>query len=118
MRQVRCGAERATALPGKLPPPQHLKREAPASVQPAEGELSSSPGRRRKSSAGPNLQREAWCWALANRAGDGSLPSGKEIARRYSRHERWGRLVKRTGLSGELGTSNESRLSGVRTEHP
>jgi hypothetical protein len=46
----------------------------------------------------------AWQWALANRAGDGSLPSGKDIGREHGRHERWGRLVKRPGLAGELDT--------------
>jgi hypothetical protein len=38
--------------------------------------------------ASRDLQRQAWQWALANRAGDGSLPSGREIARQYGRHER------------------------------
>ena len=37
------------------------------------------------------LQRQAWRWALANRAGDGTLPAGSEIARQYGRRERWGR---------------------------
>jgi hypothetical protein len=49
-------------------------------------------------------QLNAWRWAQDNRAGDGSLPSGKNIARQYGRHERWGRLVKQAGLAGELGT--------------
>jgi hypothetical protein len=49
--------------------------------------------------AGLDLQREAWQWALANRAADGSLPSGKDIALRFGRHERWGRLVKRSGIA-------------------
>jgi hypothetical protein len=44
----------------------------------------------------------AWQWALANRAGDGSLPSGRDIGRQHDRHERWGRLVKRSGLAGQL----------------
>jgi hypothetical protein len=39
------------------------------------------------------------CWhgggMLANRSGDGSLPSGKDIGLQHDRHERWGRLVKR-----------------------
>jgi hypothetical protein len=52
--------------------------------------------------AGRDLQREAWQWAMANPAGDGSLPSGREIGRQYGRHERWGRLVKRSGAAGEL----------------
>jgi len=48
------------------------------------------------------FQRQAWQWALANRASDGTLPTGKEIARQHGRHERWGRLVKNAGLTGEL----------------
>lgn len=52
--------------------------------------------------AGPELQRQAWQWALAHRAEDGSLPSGREIARQYGRHERWGRLVKHSGTTGQL----------------
>jgi len=51
---------------------------------------------------GSELPREAWQWALANRADDGSLPSGKQIADRYGRHERWGRLVKHAGNIGKL----------------
>jgi len=67
-----------------------------------------SPQRKRQGgvTAGGDLQRAAWQWAQANRGHDGSLPSGKEIARKYGRHERWGRLVKRAGLAGEMrGTS-------------
>lgn len=48
------------------------------------------------------MRRQAWIWAVANRAADGSLPSGKVIADRYGRHERWGRLVKAAEGSGEL----------------
>jgi hypothetical protein len=54
-----------------------------------------------------DLRRQAWQWALANRAGDGSLPSGCEIARQYGRHERWGRLVKRLGAAGELANGGD-----------
>jgi hypothetical protein len=53
-------------------------------------------------SVGRDLQRQAWQWALANRASDGTLPSGGAIARQYGRHERWGRLVKRSGIAGEF----------------
>ena len=60
-----------------------------------------SEGPRGRNGAGRDLQRQAWQWAVANRAGDGSLPSGREIARQYGRHERWGRLVKRAGTAGE-----------------
>ncbi len=52
--------------------------------------------------ASRDLQRRAWQWALANRLVDGSLPTGREIARQYGRHERWGRLVKRSGAAGEF----------------
>jgi hypothetical protein len=44
----------------------------------------------------------AWQWALANRFGDGTLPAGRDIGRQHGRPERWGRLVKRSGLAGEL----------------
>jgi hypothetical protein len=51
---------------------------------------------------------EAWQWARANRASDGSLPSGKAIARQYGRHERWGRLVKQAGLAGTFTTNDQA----------
>jgi hypothetical protein len=54
--------------------------------------------------AGQEVQMEAWRWAQGNRADDGSLPSGRVIGIRYGRHERLGRLVKRSGLAGELST--------------
>jgi hypothetical protein len=57
------------------------------------------PPRRRSASV---LQREAWRWALANRTPTGELPSGKAIAERFGRRERWGRLVKAAGGSGQL----------------
>jgi hypothetical protein len=62
------------------------------------------------SAAGRALQRQAWNWALASRAGDGSLPSGREIARQYGRHERWGRLVKSSGRAGAFGIGGEPGL--------
>jgi Protein of unknown function (DUF2637) len=61
-----------------------------------------APGAQRKP-AGQAMRLDAWRWALDNRADDGSFPSGKDIARQHGRHERWGRLVKRSGLAGELG---------------
>ncbi|MFG1879350.1 DUF2637 domain-containing protein [Sphaerisporangium sp. NPDC049003] len=48
------------------------------------------------------LQREAWRWAQQNRQADGDLPSGVAIARVFARSPRWGRLVKKAGLAGEL----------------
>ncbi|HEX9538666.1 MAG TPA: hypothetical protein VGA04_10910 [Streptosporangiaceae bacterium] len=47
-------------------------------------------------------------WAVANRSSDRSLPSGKVIAARYGRHERWGRLVKRTGIASEFADAPDS----------
>jgi hypothetical protein len=64
--------------------------------------------------ASGDLRRQAWQWALANRAGDGSLPSGREIAGQYGRHERWGRLVKRAGAAGELAHAGELSEPGLR----
>ena len=61
------------------------------------------------SAPGLDGRRQAWQWAVANKAPDGSLPSGKAIADRYGRHERWGRLVKAAGNAGEFA---DARLSG------
>jgi hypothetical protein len=61
-------------------------------------------------------QRQAWQWAMVNRAPNGDLPSGKAIAERFGRRERWGRLVKRAGASGcldpvatDVGASRETK---------
>jgi hypothetical protein len=59
---------------------------------------------------GQDLQRQAWQWAQANRLDDGSLPSGREIADQYGRHERWGRMVKNSGCAGEFGLGSETGL--------
>jgi hypothetical protein len=55
-----------------------------------------------------------WQWALAHRAENGSLPSGREIAEQYGRRERWGRLVKRSGVAGELACSSKGGEPGLR----
>jgi hypothetical protein len=70
----------------------------------ASGENISSRSRRKgyQRSVGLDLQREAWQWTRAKRAADGTFPSGRQIAQQYGRHERWGRLVKRSGLAGAL----------------
>jgi Protein of unknown function (DUF2637) len=57
---------------------------------------------------GRDLQLQAWHWARANRASDGSLPSGKAIARQYARQERWGRLVKQAGLAGTFAIDDRA----------
>jgi hypothetical protein len=64
--------------------------------------------------ASGDLRWQAWQWALAHRAGDGSLPSGREIAGQYGRHERWGRLVKRAGAAGQLAHAGEPSEPGLR----
>ena len=72
--------------------------------------LPESGARTHPRSQGKDLQRQAWRWALAQRAGDGSLPSGREIADQFGRHERWGRMVKRSGTAREL-SSGHSELA-------
>jgi hypothetical protein len=55
------------------------------------------------------LQRAAWQWAVANRTPAGNLPSGKAIAERFGRRERWGRLVKQTGITGGFGQKSAAQ---------
>ncbi|MCK9873910.1 DUF2637 domain-containing protein [Nocardiopsis dassonvillei] len=43
------------------------------------------------------FQARAWRWAMERQGETGELPSGKEIAARFGRKERWGRLVKQQG---------------------
>ncbi|WP_435106278.1 DUF2637 domain-containing protein [Nocardiopsis synnemataformans] len=43
------------------------------------------------------FQARAWRWALERQRETGELPSGREIAARFERKERWGRLVKQQG---------------------
>jgi uncharacterized protein DUF2637 len=103
MRQVRRAAEASTARPRR----QSCRSAAPAAGTVAANSAAPSRSADRaltapRSAAGREVWLDAWRWAQDNRAGDGSLPSGGEIARQYGRHERWGRLVKRSGLAGEL----------------
>jgi hypothetical protein len=97
MRQVR---RNATSM-GASWQPSDSQREPGA----ASGQVASAV----QGDIGRDLQRRAWQWAATNRCGDGSLPSGKTIARQFNRHERWGRLVKRSGCAGEFGSRLESR---------
>ncbi len=96
MRQVRRTAVRAAGPTVRSPAPRQREKAA-ARVAPT-----SRVERRSGRIVGDELRREALQWALANRAEDGSLPSGRMIAARFGRHERWGRLVKRTGIAGEF----------------
>ncbi len=61
------------------------------------------PGRR---VSGQDLQERAWQWAVAHRGADGALPSGKQIASHFGRHERWGRLVKHAGIAGQFSVGD------------
>ena len=119
MRQVR----RSAAVGGK-PQPEKL---GPSVSHPQDRDQTTQHMRRHPSAArrhsqrsgaqgggGRDLQRQAWKWALDNRARDGLLPSGREIARQYGRHERWGRLVKRSGAAGELAISSDDSGPGLR----
>jgi hypothetical protein len=102
-RQVRRGAAHAGTGDMRLQRPRtaavSAARRAPAAglrLMPPP-ELGKGGGR-----SGGDLQRQAWQWALAHRAADGSLPSGNAIARAHGRKERWGRLVKNAGQAGVL----------------
>ena len=97
MRQVRCTA--SGRLRSVVAVPRGPRKAAKVRA-------SASPGGGRE--AGRDLQRQAWRWAETNRAADGSLPSGRAIAARFGRRERWGRLVKRLGTAGELADAAQA----------
>ena len=123
MRQVRHGAagggkSRQESRPRQLPTQQPTDSVAPRPRRHSSGAGRRAEGSGASGSAGRELQRQAWQWALAHRAGDGSLPSGSEIARQYGRHERWGRLVKRAGAAGEFDDVGEPGESGLRLVPP
>jgi hypothetical protein len=117
MRQVR----RSAATSGKVPlrRPQIGRQEGREGIVQCSRDRSAEPGAHgempgRRGIASRDLQCQAWQWALANRADDGSLPSGRQIALQYGRHERWGRLVKRSGAAGELATGSEPAEPSLR----
>jgi hypothetical protein len=98
MRQVRRAAEAGMSR----------QRSGGVRSRPEGAQSASRPGVRLPDAGrgpagrGREAQILAWQWALANQSGDGALPSGRDIGRQHGRHERWGRLVKRSGLAGEL----------------
>jgi hypothetical protein len=100
MRQVRRAAQ-------SVPPGARPGRPSGGSGSAAARDIGSTATRKgapdRRNPVGPAVQREAWLWAQSKRAEDGSFPSGRDIGIRYGRHERWGRMVKRSGMAGELG---------------
>jgi hypothetical protein len=115
MRQVRRAAHRAAQAAGEAVLPVLAECAAPAGARaglPAPGQAGPgheavpaepAPGGERRA-----VQRRAWQWALANRRPDGSLPAGSEVARRFGRSDRWGRLVTCLGRAGELTPAAES----------
>lgn len=120
MRQVRRSAKGGEAWV-RSPGASHVRRAADA--VPAAKAMPAPTGPRRltegsghREAAGRDLQRQAWQWAQGNRAADGSLPSGREIARQHGRHERWGRLVKRSGCAGKFAIGDEFGLRLVKPE--
>ena len=104
-RQVRRGAAGQDAHQQRQP---QSARSAPAESGPTPGlrVVGPSQGRGHRR-AGSELRRQAWHWALAHRAEDGTLPSSEAIARAHGRQERWGRLVKNAGQAGAFGTEHE-----------
>lgn len=100
-RQVRGGAAPAGSGDGQPRQPQTapvsaIKRTPAAGLRLVPPPELGKGGRQ----SGGDLRQRAWDWALANRAADGSLPSGSAIARAHGRKERWGRQVKSAGQAG------------------
>jgi hypothetical protein len=112
MRQMRRMADGGTSGQSESRPrgrPQCARPQGQGAIQRAHASKGSAAG-------GREAQVVAWQWAMANRSGDGSLPSGSEIGRQHGRHERWDRLVKRSGLAGELDL--RPRNTDTRYEEP
>lgn len=106
MRQVRHAAE--PGMSRRRGQPSRLAASVAGAVAITPGAAGRSGDHATTTAGGSAGRRQAWLdawkWAQENRAEDGSLPSGGEIGRQFGRHERWGRLVKRSGLAGELST--------------
>jgi hypothetical protein len=105
MRQVRRAANGAR---GKKPAARHRSTVSRASSASPEQHREAAEAALSRAGGDSELQLQAWRWAQANRASDGSLPSGKTIARQHGRQERWGRLVKQAGLAGTFATDDRA----------
>ncbi|MFC0861635.1 DUF2637 domain-containing protein [Sphaerimonospora cavernae] len=103
MSQIRrCAGKRAEA---QHPPALNSAPAADAEADPVEQQDDQEEGTELPVELNGNsraLQREAWRWAQQNCQADGDLPSGVAIAQAFARSPRWGRLVKKAGLAGEL----------------
>jgi hypothetical protein len=104
MRQVSCAADAGQSRQRASRPSNAAAAASAAGRTKTSGRRSGVRRTSARDGAGRELQLRAWRWAQANRADDGSLPAGRDIARQYGRQERWGRLVKRSGLADELST--------------
>jgi hypothetical protein len=118
MRQVRRSAAASGKKQDRKPGPQISRTDGRDETGQRLRQHPSGTRRRSERPGGPgsasrDLQRRAWQWALANPAGNGSLPTGREIAQRYGRHERWGRLVKRSGAAGDLAAAGRPGEPGL-----
>jgi Protein of unknown function (DUF2637) len=109
MRQIRDGASTWPASRSARRPAT-VSARSPAADQPRRG---SSARRSGVGKSGTGLKRQAWEWAVEYRDAHGGLPSGKVIADQFGRHERWGRLVKRDGLAGQVDQMRETRPPAV-----
>lgn len=87
--------------PGLRRPPH--RAASTAAAIPSEPRTASGAAPPERRAAGRDVRLDAWRWAQDNRAEDGWLPSGRDIGTRYGRHERWRRMVKRSGLADGLG---------------
>jgi Protein of unknown function (DUF2637) len=117
MRQVRRSATGSSRLQERSPRQHPARRTAVGGPVPGPGQQTpTGPRRLGEGGGGRDLQRQAWQWAQANRKGDGSLPTGREIARQYGHHERWGRIVKRSGCAGEFTIGDEPGLRLVEQQ--
>src|SRR5699024_7810869 len=73
----------------------------------------------------PKVQPDAWEWASEIRHPDGSLPTGEQIAARFGRKPRWGRLIKQWGQHRRAPAHRVHRVGGGppgpgsdRAQHP
>jgi Protein of unknown function (DUF2637) len=82
MRQVRCAAE-AGASRQRSGRPRSQPAGASSAGRPAVGPPNTA---QVPAGRGRGTRLLAWQWALANRSGDGSLPSGRDIGRQHGRH--------------------------------
>jgi Protein of unknown function (DUF2637) len=100
-RQVRAAASLLTSLQRS----QASSRSASDALD--QSAIGRSAAVTRPRNAGQGLKSQAWRWALAHRDANGNLPSGRAIADRFGRHERWGRLVKQFGSDHEAGIDTQ-----------